>query len=96
MEDVQAQDEEDSEYVITRFATRSFEDEFGGTIDDDLAMLQVAIVCIILFTSFALSDCKDGFVGRRVALTWGGACLRPCLKHFTACHSILVVPTHVL
>ena len=67
------EEDEDPEFVVTRFAYRSFDDEFGGTINDDLAMLQIAVVCVVVFTAFAMSNCKDGFVGRRSGLTWAGA-----------------------
>ena len=67
------EEDADTEYVITRFTSRSFDDEFGGTINDDIAMLQIAVVCVVAFTGFAMSNCKDGFVGRRMGLTWAGA-----------------------
>jgi hypothetical protein len=69
---VQEENVATEEYVISRLAGRSFEDEFGGTIDSDLALLQVAIVAVVLYTVIALSDCKDAWVGRRATLTWAG------------------------
>ena len=73
------------EYIIARFAGRSFDDEFGSTIDSDLVLLQAAIIAIIIFTIAAISDCKDGCVGSRVALSAGGACLhlqqRDLIRH---------------
>lgn len=70
---MQEEEDADEEFVITRVAARSFSDEFGGTLQDDLGMLQIAVVCVVLYTGFALSNCKDGFVGRRMGLTWSGA-----------------------
>lgn len=70
-----AMEEEDNvsdEYNIGRFAARSFDDEFGSTIDGDLVLLQGAIAAIVVFTIFAISVCRDGCVGLRVLLSVGG------------------------
>lgn len=69
---LEAETEADSTYTIARFTARSFEDEFGGTIDGDLQLLQVAIIGIALYTYIAISNCRDGCVGSRLALTIGG------------------------
>lgn len=78
---VQALEEGDEAYRYPRFAARSFSDEFGSTIDNDVLLLQVAVVAILIYTVSAISDCKDGCVGSRIALTIGGV-----LPHLgTAC-----------
>lgn len=70
---VQEQDEATEEFEITRLAGRSFDDEFGSTIDNDVLLLQAAILGIAIYTVLAISNCRDGCVGSRVLLTIGGA-----------------------
>lgn len=70
---MQAEGDADETFTIARFTTRSFEDEFGSTIDGDLQLLQVAIIGIALYTYIAISNCRDGCVGSRLALTIGGS-----------------------
>jgi hypothetical protein len=70
---VQTQDKELKGFDVERLAARSFDDEFGGTINNDLFLLQAAIAGIILYTYIAVSDCRDGCVGSRLLLTLGGA-----------------------
>ena len=70
---VQAEDKDTEGYSIERFASRSFDDEFGGTIDNDVTLLQAAIFGIAVYTAIAISNCRDGCVGSRVLLTIGGA-----------------------
>lgn len=70
---------------------RSFDDEFGGTIDNDVALLQAAIIGIAIYTIIAISNCRDGCVGGRVLLTIGGALRRvhaapSCVCATRACH----------
>eukprot|EP00892_Ulva_mutabilis_P011134 jgi/Ulvmu1/8393/UM042_0100.1 len=69
---LEAEGEADAVYTVARFTTRSFEDEFGSTIDGDLQLLQVAIIGIVVYTYVAISNSRDGFVGSRLALTIGG------------------------
>lgn len=69
---LEAETESDATFTIARFTSRSFEDEFGSTIDGDLQLLQVAIIGIALYTYIAISNCRDGCVGSRLALTIGG------------------------
>lgn len=69
---MQEEGEADEVHSISRFATRSFEDEFGSTIEGDLRLLQVAIVGILLYTYVAISDWRNGLVGSRFVLTMGG------------------------
>ena len=69
---MQAQDEAAPEYEIARLATRSFDDEFGSTIDNDVLLLQAAIFGIAAYTYIAISNCRDGCVGSRALLTIGG------------------------
>ena len=80
---VQAQNDATSAFRIDRLAGRSFSDEFGGTIDNDIALLQAAIIAIAIYTYIAISDCRNGCVGSRAALTLGGARLqrRDCRPH---------------
>ena len=70
---VQAQHDATSAFRIGRLAGRSFSDEFGGTIDNDVALLQAAIIAIAVYTHIAISNCRNGCVGSRAALTFGGA-----------------------
>lgn len=69
---MQAETEADETYTLARFTSRSFEDEFGSTLDGDLQLLQVAIIGIAVYTYIAISNCRDGCVGSRLALTIGG------------------------
>eukprot|EP00892_Ulva_mutabilis_P011135 jgi/Ulvmu1/8394/UM042_0101.1 len=69
---LEAEGEADDTYTIARFTSRSFEDEFGSTLDGDLQLLQVAIIGIAVYTYIAISNSRDGFVGSRFALTIGG------------------------
>lgn len=70
---VQAEDKDTEGYSIERLAGRSFDDEFGGTINNDVTLLQAAIFGIAIYTAIAISNCRDGCVGSRVLLTIGGA-----------------------
>lgn len=63
----------DSTWHVRRFAQRSFEDEFAGTLQGDLFMLQIALVAIVIYTYLAISNWRDGIVGSRLLLTAGGA-----------------------
>lgn len=73
---VQEEDGADGVHGVARFATRSFEDEFGSTIEGDIQLLQIAIVGILLYTYAAISNCRDNRVGSRFVLTVGGALSR--------------------
>lgn len=74
---MQDQDNADSVWHVRRLADRSFNDEFGGTIENDLALLQIAIVCIVVYTYLAISNQRDGIVGSRMMLTFGGVLPTP-------------------
>eukprot|EP01025_Chloroclados_australasicus_P010600 TRINITY_DN1437_c0_g1_i3.p1 TRINITY_DN1437_c0_g1~~TRINITY_DN1437_c0_g1_i3.p1 ORF type:complete len:950 (+),score=108.56 TRINITY_DN1437_c0_g1_i3:595-3444(+) len=58
-----------SDYEILRFATRSFDDEFGGTINTDLNFLFVAIGVIVIYALLMLSKWRLGFSGIRLFST---------------------------
>lgn len=57
---------------FTRFATRSFADEFGGAINDDLIILNIAIILLLTYTVVMLSRWSKGCVGSRIFLAVGG------------------------
>lgn len=65
------------DYKIARRADRSFGDEFGSTLNGDIKLMQVAIMAIAVYTWFAISDSKNGCVGSRLLLTFGGAPTQP-------------------
>jgi hypothetical protein len=77
---VQAEDESDATYAIERLAERSIDDELGATIDHDLMLLNFAIVGVGLYTFFAISRLRDGFVGMRLTLTARGATIQPSMQ----------------
>jgi len=52
-----------------RFAGRSFDDEFGGSIDGDLNFLFVAIVVIVIYSLIMMSRWSYGLVGIRLFST---------------------------
>lgn len=59
-------------YSIDRFAGRSFQDEFGDSIEGDLAKLNIAIVLLLAYSITMLSKWGEGCVGSRVTLAVGG------------------------
>ena len=65
-------DKADDTWHVQRMAGRSPDDEFGSTLDNDLMLLNVALLAIGLFTYVAISDWQNGFVGSRFLLTIGG------------------------
>lgn len=90
---VQEQDEADGIWHVRRLADRSFDDEFGGTIQNDLALLQIAIVCIVVYTYLAISNPRDGIVGSRLMLTFGGVPPITCACSLPRLAFILSLPT---
>ena len=54
-------------------AGRSADDEFGSTLDNDLMLLNIALLAIGIFTYAAISDWQNGCVGSRFLITVGGA-----------------------
>lgn len=59
-------------FAMDRFATRSFEDEFGDAISGDLVILNVAIILLLTYTVVMLSRWSKGCVGSRIFLAVGG------------------------
>ena len=58
--------------VAEKFATRSFEDEFGKTIDGDLLLLNFAIAIILVYAVLMMSRWDLGVIrGARVSLSIG-------------------------
>lgn len=86
---LQELDEADSVWHVQRRAVRSFDDEFGSTLDSDLQLLQVAIIAIIVFTYAAISVWQDGCVGSRSLLTIGGTAHHATL-HLVTSHEMSV------
>lgn len=74
---VQAENERLADYEVVYFAGRSFDDEFGDSISNDVILLQVAIAAIGIYTMIQLSRCRDNFVGARITLTLLG--VRPLI-----------------
>jgi hypothetical protein len=69
---MQRLDEADSEWSVKRSSERSFDDEFGSSVGSDAILLQIAILVVSIYTYAATSSCRDGFVGSRLSLTFGG------------------------
>lgn len=61
-----------TDYDILRVAYRSFEDEFSRTINDDLQLLNVAIILLLIYTITMMSRWSEGWVGFRFLLSLGG------------------------
>lgn len=58
--------------VAEKFATRSFEDEFGKTIDGDLLLLNFAITIILVYAILMMSRWDLGVIrGARISLSIG-------------------------
>lgn len=58
--------------VAQKFASRSFEDEFGKTIDGDLLLLNFAIAIILIYTALMMSRWDLGVLrGTRLSLSLG-------------------------
>ena len=58
--------------IAEKFATRSFEDEFGKTIDGDLMLLNIAITIILFYAILMMSRWDLGFFkGIRFSLSLG-------------------------
>ena len=61
--------ESDSPYVLTYFAQRSFEDEFGSRIQADVQLIFIAVAVIFVYAFMGLSDWTRGCIGTRAFLT---------------------------
>ncbi|GMH39728.1 hypothetical protein BSKO_07626 [Bryopsis sp. KO-2023] len=59
-------------FSLDRFATRSFSDEFGASIDGDLIKLNFAILLLLIYSIVMLSRWSEGCVGSRISLAIGG------------------------
>jgi hypothetical protein len=97
---MQTLDEADSVWSVKRFSERSFDDEFGSTIESDVFLLQIAIIVVSVYTFFAISDWRDGCVGLRLSLTFGGM-LAPLLpatlfSYYADCSLLAPVPQSLL
>jgi hypothetical protein len=68
------------DYKIARQAERSFSDEFDSTLNGDIRLMQLAVLAIAVYTWVAISDSKNGCVGSRFLLTFGGAPAQPAGK----------------
>jgi hypothetical protein len=60
---------QENEYELSYFATRSFSDEFGGAIGADISLLNVAIILNLVYANVQLTQWS------RVRATATGACL---------------------
>eukprot|EP00210_Caulerpa_lentillifera_P009527 g9085.t1 len=57
---------------ILRMSSRSYEDEFDRMLDNDLQLLNIAIILLLVYSITMLSRWSEGWVGIRFLLSIGG------------------------